>query len=316
MGAPAAIGRAEYGMTRLSAISARPAAPATIATELSRAREFLEKAGVEHPRLDAEHLLAHCLGTERGLLYRDPGRALTGSESERYRELLEERLVRRPLAYIRGWAGFYSLVLKTDPRALVPRPETEILIERALEVLRRTESASPEVLDLGCGGGAIALTMAFESPGARVRASDISAAALDLARENAAALGLLEAVTFRQGDLFFPWEDCREAGLDLILANPPYLSDREWEEAPPEVRRYEPPEALRGGPDGLAVIGRIVREIPRFLKPGGSLLFEIGAGQGTAARKLVDAVEGLVFSAVFQDYSGHDRVIAAIKNNA
>ncbi|MFH1037367.1 MAG: peptide chain release factor N(5)-glutamine methyltransferase [PVC group bacterium] len=301
-------------MTRLPVISFRPSAPAAIRTELSRAGDLLEKSGVENPRLDAEHLLAHCLGTERGRLYLDPDRVLTTGESERFWELLEERRDRRPLAYIRGWAGFYSLVLKTDARALIPRPESELLIDRALAILEGCRSRPPEVVDLGCGCGTLALALAKEAPGVVIRASDISGAALDLARENAVSLGLADAVSFRPGDLFSPWEDRRPAGFDLVVANPPYLSDREWEEAPPEVRRHEPAEALRGGPDGLGVIRRIVRESPRYLKPGGVLLFEIGAAQGAAARALVESVEGFAFVEIIRDYSGRDRVVAAGKN--
>ncbi len=135
--------------------------------------------------------------------------------------------------------------------------------------------------------------------------------ALSLARENAEELGLTDRICFRDGDLFDPWEDHKETGFDLILSNPPYLSDKEWAQTPPEVRIYEPAGALRGGIDGLDVIRRLVAASPGYLKPGGHLIFEIGADQGEAVRKLIDKNDNLEFSGITRDYSGRDRVVTA-----
>ena len=283
----------------------------TVRVTLERAEAELQRQEIEEPRLDAEHLLAHCLGIERWRLRIDGRRVLTSGEDEIFRELLEERSARRPLAYILGWAGFYNLVLAIDERALIPRPETEVLVDRASAFLNESPIDQPDILDLGCGCGCIALTLAREYPDAVLRASDISAEALSLACSNANDLGLSPEIIFREGDLFVPWGDCRETGFDLILANPPYLREVELALAPPEVRCYEPESALNGGEDGLAVIRRLIRESSAYLKPGGRLLFEIGADQGKAVQAMVESVEDMVFDGIIKDYSGRDRVVEA-----
>lgn len=291
----------------------RVEAPNTIRATLEWAEDELEREGIEEPRLDAEYLLAHCLGIERWQLYCLGNRVLTDREEAIWRRLLQERRNRRPLAYIIGWTGFYNLDLRTDPRALIPRPETELLVERAIALLEGSSAGPAEVVDLGCGGGTIALALAREYPAAVIGASDLSPAALELARENAESSGLADRVTFRQGDLLAPWADRREDGFDLILSNPPYLSDREWARTPPEVRMYEPAGALQGGLDGLDVIRRIVQKSPDYLKPGGHLIFEIGAGQGEAVRELLEVNKGLTFFGITRDYGGMDRVVEAYK---
>ncbi|MDP8236536.1 MAG: peptide chain release factor N(5)-glutamine methyltransferase [Candidatus Erginobacter occultus] len=256
----------------------------SIGDVLRDGEESLAAAGVENPRLDAEHLLAHCLGIEPWRLLLERERVLNPAQEAQFQLLLEARRLRRPLAYILGEAGFYDLVLSVDPRALIPRPETELLVEKALQILEGT--TGPEVIEIGCGSGAIVLALARRLPSGRIGASDVSQAALDLAKENAARLGLEGRIDFRPGDLFAPWPDRRGRGVDLVVANPPYLSREELDTAPPEVRDYEPREALEGGEDGLAVIRRLVGEAADYLRPGGRLLFEIGSGQGQAVREL------------------------------
>jgi len=273
----------------------------------------LEQQGIENFRHEAEQLLLHCLRIESWKLHTDAGRFLTQEEEAEFMQLIAERVDHIPLAYIRGWSGFYNLVLKTDGRGLIPRPETEILVDRALEVLGRSPADRPEVVDLGCGTGGIALALAAEFPGANIRASDISVEALSLAYENAEDLGLTDRISFRIGDLFDPWKDCCPSGLDLILSNPPYLSEEEMVRAPLEVIRNEPLPALNGGPEGLSVIERLVRESPDYLKSGGWLIFEIGADQGEAVRRIVDESEELEFLEITRDYSGLDRVVTANK---
>ncbi len=278
----------------------------TVGNVLRRAEELLAAAGVENPRRDAEALLAHCLKVEPWRLLLEREKVLTPGEEAEFQTLLEARRARRPLAYIRGWTGFHDLILACDPRALVPRPETEILVEEAFRFL--AGKGAPEVIEIGCGTGAIALALARQLPGAVLGASDISPAALELARDNAARLGLLEKVDLRLGDLFAPWTDRRGGGVDLVVANPPYLSRQELAAAPPEVREFEPRLALDGGEDGLEVIRRLIEEVAGYLQPSGRLIFEIGAGQGAAVRRLAGETEGWDFLELARDYCGRDRV--------
>ncbi len=280
---------------------------------LRKGAESLAAAGVENPRLDAEQLLAHCLGIEPWRLLLERERVLNPAQEAEFQLLLESRLLRRPLAYILRRAGFHDLILAVDRRALIPRPETEILVEKALRFLAGVAAA--EVIEIGCGSGAIALALARSRPDLRVGASDISPDALDLARENAARLGLEAMVDFRPGDLFAPWSDRRGRGVDLVVANPPYLSRDELAAAPPEVRDYEPRQALEGGEDGLAVIRRLVAATPAYLRPAGRLLIEIGAGQGPAVRELAAGIPGLEFVGLFKDYCGRDRLAVWGKEN-
>ncbi len=266
--------------------------PMTIGEALREGEESLIFAGVENPRPDAESLLAHCLETEPWRLRLDRDRVLGPEEAESFPALIESRRSRRPLAYILGWAGFHDLILAVDPRALIPRPETELLVEKALGFLEGRPD--PEVLEIGCGSGAVALALARQLSGARIGASDISEAALSLARENAARLGLEGRIDFRKGDLFFPWSGLRGRGVDLIVSNPPYLTREELAAAPPEVRDFEPRRALDGGEDGLDVIRRLVGEAPDYLRPGGRLLIEIGANQGPAVRQLAGAAAPVI----------------------
>ena len=285
----------------------------TLRDLLNRAVFELESNDIENFKHEAEQILSHCLKIESWRLYIEGSRSITSEEEAEFSRLIAERLDHHPLAYIRGWAGFYNLVLKSDRRGLIPRPETEILVDQALAALNRSPVSHPEVVDLGCGAGSIAMAVAEEYSGANIRASDISIEALALASENAEDLGLTDRICFRQGDLFEPWKDYNEAGFDFILSNPPYLSDREWAQAPPEVRMYEPVGALKAGLDGLDVIRRIIKESPGYLKPGGHLIFEIGADQGEAVRQLVDENAELKFSGITRDYSNRDRVVTANK---
>lgn len=268
---------------------------------------------IENPRYEAEQILSDCLKLESWRLYAEPRRSLTPGEQLKFRRKLKKRLDHYPLAYIRGWTGFYNLILKTDKRGLIPRPETEILVDRALITLNQISACNPQVADLGCGAGGIALAMIEERPNILLRASDISRESLDLAEENAKNLGLIDRIIFRQGDLFQPWEDFRGNGFDMIVSNPPYLTERELASAPPEVVLHEPVQALYGGPDGLTVIRALIRESPNYLNSGGWLIFEIGAEQGNAVRRLLDQTGKMEFAEITKDYSGRDRVVAAYK---
>ncbi|GIW70893.1 MAG: release factor glutamine methyltransferase [Planctomycetota bacterium] len=295
----------------------RPAAapgggPWTVRAVLAAAAQALAHRGIAEARLDAEWLLAHALGLGRLDLYLQMDRPLTGPERARYRAAVRRRLAREPLAYITGSAAFYSLELQVDRSVLVPRPETELLVDRALEVLRARPPGAPPALaaDVGTGSGAIAIALArFGGERlAEVHAIDLSAEALALARANVERHGLSGRVVLHQGDLvgpLAPW-----AGrLALLVSNPPYVAEHERSALPPEVL-HEPPAALFAGPDGLAVIRRLLAAAPAVLAPGGTVLVEIGWRQGAAVLALARAA-GLAEPRLHRDLEGHERVLEA-----
>jgi release factor glutamine methyltransferase len=262
----------------------------TIQEVLVRSTEFLERKGVESPRLDSELLLAKALGLTRIELYTEFTRPLSDEEAAVARELVERRGRREPLAYVLGEWGFRRLTLHTDERALVPRPETEIVVGRCLELLREMEE--PEVLDLGTGTGAIALAIADELPDARVTAVDSSRRALTLAAENVELTGL--PVLLRQGGLETVME-----GWDLVVSNPPYVAENEYESLQPEIRGWEPREALVG--EGLhAQIAELAQT--------SWLVLEVGDGQ---AAEVATTLEALGYRAVriTRDLADRERVV-------
>ena len=264
---------------------------------------FAER-GIESPRLDAEVLLAHVLRTDRLSLYTRFDQPLVRAELDAYRDLVRRRLKGEPVAYLTGRKEFWSLGLAVDPRVLIPRPETELVVEAALEM---TRDAPPGILaDVGTGSGAIALALKKERPAWRVLATDISAPALDVARANAARLGL--AIELLEGDLLAPLAPF--APLDLIACNPPYLGDAELPSLMPDVRDHEPRVALTPGADALGLIRRVVADAPALLRPDAALVLEIAAGLGDGVRALL-AEHGFVGITVRRDYAGHDRVALA-----
>jgi release factor glutamine methyltransferase len=267
---------------------------------LSAAADALRAAGVEDPRLDAEVLLAEAMGVERAALLAGP-LELPPPAARRFGEMVRRRLRREPVAYILGRRGFRRIELAVDPRVLVPRPETELLVELALE--RRPRS----VLDVGTGSGAIALAVAEELPGCAVTATDTSAAALAVARGSAERLGLAERVRFVEGTLP-PAELVPEGGFDLLLANLPYVAERDWPGLQPEVRDWEPREALLAGPDGLDAY-RVLLE-PTTGLPAAALALEVGEGQAGAVAGLARAV-GFGEIEVRRDLAGIERLVIA-----
>lgn len=253
--------------------------------EVLRATErYLSDRGVDSPRLNAEHLLAHALGLKRMELYLQFDRPLTETERIPLRDTVKRRGAREPLQHILGTAEFHGRSFLSDPRALVPRPETEQLVELALELAKA--HASPALLDLGTGSGVIALTLALELPAAALHATDLSPDALALAADNAARHQLTGRIRFTQTDLLPP----DETKFDLILANLPYIPTAEIATLSPEVR-HDPATALDGGADGLDLIRRLIAEAPARLAPGGALLLEIGAGQADAVNALLSALK-------------------------
>jgi release factor glutamine methyltransferase len=259
----------------------------TVGEALDKAEHRLADAGVETPRVDADWLVAHVLGVSRPELYADPQREVDEAVLER---LLERRRKREPLAYVLGEWDFRTMTLKTDARALIPRPETEIVVERCLALLRDREA--PRVLDIGAGNGAIALAIAAEHPSARVTAVDSSADALALARENADRLRL--GVEIREGGI-----ETSAEGWDLVVSNPPYIAPREWDSLQPEIREWEPRAALVG--EGLH------EEIARAADTRW-LVFEVGDGQ---AQRVADALgdAGYRDVAITPDLAGTERVV-------
>ena len=250
---------------------------------------YLADRGVENPRLNAEHLLAHALGLKRMELYLQFDRPLTEAERAPLRDLVKRRGAREPLQHVLGTAEFHGRTFLSDKRALVPRPETEQLVELALEIAKK--HSTPTLLDIGTGSGVIALTLAIELPSATVHATDVSPDALALAAENTARHALAGRITFTQADLLPPGD----TKFDLIIANLPYIPADEIPSLSPEVR-HDPVSALDGGPDGLDLIRRLIETAPDRLAPGGALLLEIGAGQA-------DAVNALLSARKFRDIS-------------
>lgn len=271
---------------------------------LAQAAFQLENHGVESPRLDAELLLAHVLNMNRAALFAWPERRLTLKELTRYRDLVARRAAREPLAYILGYREFFGLDFEVGPDVLIPRPETELLVEQALR-LARVRPSPVRIADVGAGSGAIAVALAVHLPEAIVFALDRSPAALAVTARNAGRHGVSERIHLRLGDLLEPLSET----LDLIVANLPYVTTAEWETLPPEIRDHEPRSALDGGPDGLSFIRRLLETAAPHLRPDGAILVEIGAGQGQsvldlAARHFPQARVELV-----RDYAGLDRVV-------
>ena len=250
---------------------------------------YLADRGVENARLNAEHLLAHALGLKRMELYLQFDRPLTESERAPLRDLVKRRGAREPLQHVLGTAEFHGRTFACDKRALVPRPETEQLVELALEIAKDKPAAT--ILDIGTGSGVIALTIALELSSATLHATDLSPDALALAAENAARHALTDRIVFHQADLLPP-DDAR---FDLIIANLPYIPAEEIASLSPEVR-HDPASALDGGTDGLDLIRRLIETAPNRLAPGGALLLEIGLGQA-------DAVNALLSARKFRDIS-------------
>jgi release factor glutamine methyltransferase len=267
-------------------------AGSSIRDALSAATEALAAAGCDTPRLDAELLLALAAGVDRASLHADSQAELEPPQARVFSELVRRRVRREPVAQILGTAHFRELELHVDHRVLVPRPETELLVELAEDGQR--------VLDVGTGSGAIALAIAQERSGVRVTGIDSSPDAIDVARANAERLGL---------DVEFMIADLIVGGpYDLIVSNPPYVRESEWAGLAPEITLYEPPEALLGGPDGLDVVRRLVPEAAGTLVRGGLLGVEIGQGQSRAVEALFEKA-GLRSIATKRDLAGIPRVV-------
>ena len=280
----------------------------TVREVIQRSTEFLQRHGVDSPRLHAELLLAHLLKLPRLQLYLNHDRALTEAETTALRPLVQRRARREPLQHLVGTTNFFGLELAVSPAALIPRPETETLAELAAAALVKCAFPTPHALDFGTGTGCLAITLAGQCPRARLHALDLSAAALNLARHNAALHGLTERLTFHLGDGFRALP--ADLRFDLLVSNPPYIPTADLATLPPEVRDFDPRAALDGGADGLDFYRLLAREAPAWLKAGGGLFAEFGDGQETALPSLFSE-SGWHAVALHRDLTGRPRVIEA-----
>lgn len=279
----------------------------TIGRILKWTEQYFKEKGIESPRLDAEVLLSHILGRERIYLYVHFDEPLEPAELARYRKAIKQRVQRVPVAYIIGEKEFMGLTFKVTEDTLVPRPDTEILVQAAIERLRARGDA-PRFADIGTGTGAICLSVLHFLPKAQADTVDISPAARAVAEENAAALEVADRVTFHTGDLLAPLAgQC----YDAILSNPPYIPDDDIAALAPEVRLKEPHTALAGGKDGLDFYRRLMADAPALLKDGGFLAVEVGIHQAAPVAAL--AVPSFSRTEILKDYAGIERVVIAWK---
>lgn len=278
----------------------------TMKSALRTAREKFNACGIVSAALDAEVLLSHVTGLDRAALYSELDRPLRNDETAQFNNLASRRLSGEPVAYITGHKEFMGLDFFVSRAVLIPRPETEQLVETALKIL----PSSPVVIDVGAGSGAIAVSLAFYNREALVYATDRSGEALEVARRNAVRHGVSDRIFLYQGDLLQPLKVCLEAGrADLVAANLPYIAESDLPRLPGEVRMFEPQLALNGGADGLEHYRRLVPEAAAFLKRDGFLLMEIGWEQGQGAAALF-AAQGWD-AKVLPDLAGHDRLVVA-----
>lgn len=291
--------------------------PQTVGRELQRAVRRLRAASVDSPELDAELLLSHALGWDRSILLAHPERELGGEQADCFQAMLLRRIAREPLAYILGKKEFYGLELIVNHNVLIPRPETEELVELALAWLeRRREVVSDlKVADVGTGSGAIALALAAYVPNLLVYALDVSDDALHVAQQNVRRHQLERQVRLKRSDLL---EYCHVENetygsapeqVDLIVANLPYVEAGDIKALMPEVGRYEPSLALDGGADGLNLVRRLLRQAPAVLRAGGAIMLEIGSRQGSAAISLAETLVPCASVRIQQDLAGHDRIL-------
>lgn len=279
------------------------------AATLTRAALRL-KASTDVPRLEAELLLAHVLGLSRAELYAYPERPLSPHQLHSYRSLVDRRARGEPLPHLTGHIEFYGLDFAVDSHVLIPRPETETLVDLALPLVSCVRPGPGKdrrllIADVGTGSGCIAIALAVHAPQSAVYALDLSAEALAVARANAERHRVADRITFLRSDLLTSLPE----PVDLVVSNPPYIADDEWPVLPCEVREYEPRLALHGGFDGKDVMRRLLRQAPAHLRPGGALLLEIGATQGAAVTSLARQVFPTADVTLHADLAGRDRVL-------
>ncbi len=278
----------------------------TIGRALVSVVQRLNESNCENARLDAQVLLAHVLGQERSWLFAHHDYQLTKEEADAYAELVARRARHEPVAYLIGRKEFYGLEFAVDQRVLIPRPETELLVDLTLAQLRDRKHHRVVVADVGTGSGAIAVTVAVHAPEARVYALDLSEDALAVALHNQTRLAPAATITFAQSDLLAALPE----PVDIIVANLPYVTAEEYRGLAPDVRDYEPRLALEAGVEGLDVIERLLKQAKDHLKPNGAILLEIGAYQGDAVAALAKSMKPKPsYVGLRRDYSGHIRMV-------
>jgi release factor glutamine methyltransferase len=287
----------------------------TVLEIINSSRSYLAEKGFENARLETELLLSHVLSLSRIELYQHYDRRLKQGELETYKALFKRRLSGEPVQYVTGTAAFMFSDFEVTPDVLIPRPETEALVEAALEVIgemARGRTGELLVADVGTGSGVIAVTIALKVKEARLIAMDSSAPALAVARKNAEKAGVADKIEFVEGQLLEPLRPTAFAGhIAAIVSNPPYVATDDIEGLPAEVRDFEPREALDGGPDGLDCLRAIAQDGPALLAPGGELILEVGDGQAAAVGRMLSS--GLDDVRILRDYAGRDRIVAARK---
>jgi release factor glutamine methyltransferase len=277
----------------------------TALDKLRKVREFLERSGIDDAGREAELVISHCLGTDRATLYRDNPR-IPEDLISKIDGFLKKRAKREPLQYILGYTEFYGLKINVGSGVLIPRPETELLVEEAKKIISNSEFriSNFKFLDLCTGSGCLAITLAREFPEAQVYGTDTSEVAIRYAKENA-ELNQIKNVTFKKGSLFKPVKDFK---FDLIVSNPPYIRRNDIESLQPEIKDWEPVEALDGGENGLDYYRAIIHEVRNYLNEGGCLLLELGVSQSDEVRKMSEDA-GFINISLVKDYAGIERII-------
>jgi release factor glutamine methyltransferase len=287
----------------------------TIGELLKVSADYLKQKGIDSPRLSAEILLAHQLQLTRVKLYLQYDQPLTEQEVEGYRSLIRRRLSREPIQYITGTQEFWSMEFIVNPSVLIPRPETEVLVEQAVSLSKQNPNLLEEganLLDLGTGCGALAVVLAREFKKALIWATDLSEEALEIAHRNAERHGVRDRIEFRAGDWFTPFAG-KASRFDMILSNPPYIPAEAFETLAPEVRDHEPRSALDGRAQGMYDITRILREAANYLVPGGWILMEMDPEQIPKAIQVIEETGQFAEHRRVQDYSRRYRVVMAKK---
>jgi release factor glutamine methyltransferase len=280
----------------------------TLGALLEWTAKHLAQKGVEHPRLDAEVLLAHAVGCKRIDLYGTRFAEVASPEvRQKYRELIGKRIEGCPVAYLVGKKEFFGLEFTVSPAVLIPRPDTEHVVMECVALAKSL--ATPRIVDIGAGSGNLAVALVKQLPSAQITAIDKSAAALAVAGQNAAKYGVGERIRLLEGDLFGPL--AVDEQFDFVVSNPPYIPHDEIAKLPVGVKNYEPHSALDGGPDGFAMFERLIDSARSRLIPGGWLIVEIGAPQETLARQRIAAFPEYELAPTVRDYSGHPRVLKA-----
>jgi release factor glutamine methyltransferase len=286
----------------------------TIQKLLTWVTEYLTQKGVDSPRLSAELLLSNVLGLKRIELYTQYNKVVAQEHLDRLRDLVKRAGLHEPVAYLVGKTEFYSIEFEVTPDCLIPRPETELLVQKSIEFLRK-RTGPQHVCDLCTGCGVIAVAIAKNVPDAKVVATDISEPALAVANRNIGKHKLAERIELRHGDLFDPLVPQLDQ-FDLIACNPPYVSAPEYEALDKNVKDYEPRIALYAGQDGLDLYRKIVEKVSQFLKPDGILLLEIGYKQGPAVRDLLEQTGTFAQIRIDKDLQTHDRAVTAVRIGA